>query len=56
MKRPLDKEKLEDLIKIKRKEMYSAAYTLGFTHPQVVACSQDLDVLINHYQGIQCAS
>lgn len=40
-------------IKIKRKMMYMKAKSFGFTHPKVVAHSQDLDSLINRYQGIR---
>lgn len=39
-------------IKLKRKTMYMKAKSFGFTHPKVVAHSQDLDLLINRYQGI----
>lgn len=38
-------------IGIKRKAMYRKANMLGFTHPLVVACSQELDQLLNRYQG-----
>lgn len=38
-------------IGIKRKVMYRKAKMLGFTHPLVVACSQELDQLLNRYQG-----
>jgi stage 0 sporulation regulatory protein len=37
-------------IGIKRKVMYRRAKTFGYTHPLVVECSQELDVLINRYQ------
>lgn len=40
-------------IKSKRKDMYSKAKYFGFTHPIVVATSQELDNLLNRYQGIQ---
>ena len=36
-------------IEIKRENMYKKAKDLGFTHPQVVNCSQELDVLLNNY-------
>ena len=43
----LKKEKILKLkIEIKRIEMYKKAKDLGFTHPQVVNCSQELDVLL----------
>ncbi len=34
----------------KRQDMYQKAKDLGFTHPAVVACSQELDRLLNRYQ------
>lgn len=36
-------------IEIKRIFMYKKAKDLGFTHPQVVNCSQELDELLNKY-------
>lgn len=36
----------------KKKEMYTKAKQLGYTHTLVVACSQELDTLLNHYQGM----
>ncbi len=36
-------------IERKRKAMYKKAKIFGYTHPFVVACSQELDVLINSY-------
>jgi stage 0 sporulation regulatory protein len=36
-------------IGIKRRIMYRRAKTFGSTHPKVVECSQELDVLINKY-------
>ena len=36
-------------IELKRKDMYKKAKYLGFTHRQVVNCSQELDVLLNNY-------
>ena len=39
-------------IGIKRKAMYRKAKILGFSHPHVVACSQELDHLLNKYQDI----
>ena len=45
----LEKEKILKLkIEIKRIEMYKKAKDLGFTHPQVVNCSQELDVLLEN--------
>lgn len=39
-------------INLKKKDMYNKAKQLGFTHTLVVACSQELDQLLNKYQGI----
>jgi stage 0 sporulation regulatory protein len=36
----------------KKREMYKKAKCFGMVHPLVVACSQELDVLLNQYQGI----
>lgn len=49
MKRFLFKKMLKLKIEIKRKDMYKKAQDLGFTHPQVVNCSQELDILLNNY-------
>ena len=38
-------------IEIKRKIMYKKAKNLGFTHPQVVNYSQELDELLNKYSA-----
>jgi stage 0 sporulation regulatory protein len=35
--------------------MYRKANNFGFTHPEVVACSQELDILLNRYHAIQVA-
>ena len=37
-------------IGIKQQDMYKKANDLGLTHPAVVACSQELDRLLNKYQ------
>ncbi len=50
MKRLLNEKALLLQIGIKRKIMYRRAKIFGFTHPLVVECSQELDVLINKYQ------
>ena len=50
MKRLMNEKALLFQIGIKRKVMYRSAKTFGYTHPLVVACSQELDVLINRYQ------
>ncbi|MCZ8539657.1 aspartyl-phosphate phosphatase Spo0E family protein [Psychrobacillus psychrodurans] len=47
MKSLVSKKKLEFIIEIKRKVMCKKAIFLGFTHPEVVKCSQELDVLLN---------
>ncbi|MET1014799.1 MAG: aspartyl-phosphate phosphatase Spo0E family protein [Paenisporosarcina sp.] len=39
-------------INIKKIEMMQKAKRYGRTHPSVVKCSQQLDVLLNQYQGI----
>lgn len=39
-------------INSKKKDMYKKAKQLGYTHALVVACSQELDTLLNHYQGM----
>ena len=49
MKRFLFKKMLKLKIEIKRKDMYKKAQDLGLTHPQVVNCSQELDILLNNY-------
>ena len=38
-------------IEIKRKIMYKKAKNLGYTHPLVVNCSQELDTLLNKYSS-----
>ncbi|WP_342598215.1 aspartyl-phosphate phosphatase Spo0E family protein [Psychrobacillus sp. FSL H8-0483] len=52
MKSVMNKKALLIQIGIKRKVMYRKAKMLGFTHPMVVACSQELDQLLNRYQGL----
>ncbi len=44
---------LSVLIKLKRNDMYTKAKDFGLSHPIVVACSQELDTLLNRYQGIR---
>lgn len=39
-------------IETKRKHMYKKANDLGFTHPEVVNCSQELDELLNKFSDI----
>lgn len=47
------KLKLKLIIKLrietKRKNLYRKANDLGFTHPEVINCSQKLDELLNRY-------
>lgn len=50
MKIVLKKTVLSIQIHQMRKMMYVKAEQFGFTHPEVVAHSQDLDVLLNRYQ------
>lgn len=45
----LYKKVLKFVIEIKRKDMYRKAHELGFTHPEVINCSQQLDQLLNKY-------
>ncbi|MCG3090004.1 aspartyl-phosphate phosphatase Spo0E family protein [Sporosarcina cyprini] len=52
MKDNLQKELLSLQIQMKRIMMYKMAKRNGFTHPDVIACSQDLDKLLNRYQKI----
>lgn len=40
-------------IKLKQQDMYKKAKSFGMTHPSVIRCSQELDTLLNQYQGIQ---
>ena len=47
----LSKKFLKAEIEIKRKVMYKKAKDLGFTHPHVVHCSQELDDLLNKYSA-----
>lgn len=49
MKRKFYKQILKLLIEMKRKDMYKKAHNLGFTHPETVTCSQELDALLNIY-------
>ena len=49
----LSNHTLEEQIKLKKQDMYTKAGMLGFTHPVVVACSQELDRLLNSYQKLQ---
>ncbi|MFY0742988.1 aspartyl-phosphate phosphatase Spo0E family protein [Solibacillus silvestris] len=39
-------------IELKRNHLYKKANYLGFTHPEVVNCSQELDELLNKYSNI----
>ncbi|WP_339249869.1 aspartyl-phosphate phosphatase Spo0E family protein [Sporosarcina sp. FSL W8-0480] len=48
----IDKQILSVMIYIKRTEMVEKAKNRGLTHPEVVACSQELDILLNRYQKI----
>lgn len=46
------------LVKIimRKRKMYRQAKHLGFTHPSVIKCSQELDNLLNKYQGIKTSA
>lgn len=46
------KPSLNHKIILKKKELYKKANQLGLSHVKVVACSQELDLLMNKYQGI----
>ncbi|MBD8034929.1 aspartyl-phosphate phosphatase Spo0E family protein [Solibacillus sp. Sa1YVA6] len=52
MKIYLLKKMLKLRIELKRKYMYKKAKNLGYTHPQVVNCSQELDELLNKYSDV----
>lgn len=54
MKKLFCKYLLKFIIEIKRKIMYKKAKDLGYTHPQVVNCSQKLDQLLNKYSDYAC--
>ena len=49
MKRILNIRVLKLAIEYKRKVMYKKAKDLGYTHPKVIVCSQELDALLNMY-------
>ena len=53
MRRVEKKEILLGEIKLKQKMMYNRAKSLGRTHASVIKCSQELDQLLNKYQGIE---
>ncbi len=53
MKRIPEKSILSVEITSKRKDMYMQAKHFGLSHPSVVARSQELDTLLNRYQGIK---
>ena len=44
---------LSSQIKLKQQDMYAKASLFGFTHPIVVACSQELDQLLDKYQRLR---
>ncbi|MFB5661176.1 Spo0E family sporulation regulatory protein-aspartic acid phosphatase [Alteribacillus sp. HJP-4] len=48
-----NKFKLLSQIQVKKREMYRKAKQYGLTDARVVACSQELDTLLNTYQKIQ---
>jgi stage 0 sporulation regulatory protein len=52
LKRLIIKNILMGKIELKKKDMYRSAKRFGFTDPRVVACSQELDILLNRYQEI----
>lgn len=52
LKRFIFKNILMGKIELKKRNMYRSAKRFGFTDSRVVACSQDLDILLNRYQEI----
>ncbi|OIJ12031.1 hypothetical protein BKP37_14730 [Anaerobacillus alkalilacustris] len=52
MKIELLKSKLEMKINSLRALMVSTAQLKGFTHPDTIKCSQELDVCLNEYHNI----
>ena len=48
----LKKKLLFIRIRMKKISMYKKAKNPGFTHPCVVECSHELDILLNKVQGI----
>ena len=50
--RLIGKQLLSFKIHMKRSKMVKIAKDRGYTHPAVVACSQELDSLLNRYQNI----
>lgn len=40
-------------INSKREDMYMNATHFGLSHPIVIACSQELDALLNRYENIR---
>ncbi|RHW38371.1 aspartyl-phosphate phosphatase Spo0E family protein [Lysinibacillus yapensis] len=55
MRRRFFRHILKLLIEMKRKDMYKKANNLGFTHPETVTCSQELDALLNIYSHKEAA-
>ncbi|MFJ7734933.1 Spo0E family sporulation regulatory protein-aspartic acid phosphatase [Lysinibacillus sp. NPDC097287] len=49
MKRILNIKILKLVIEYKRQVMYRKAKNLGYSHPKVINCSQELDALLNMY-------
>lgn len=49
----LDSEQLLSLISLKREEMISSAAETGLTSNETVKQSQELDLLLNHYQQLK---
>jgi len=43
---------LENAIAILQNRMIDIGLTKGLTHPDTVKCSQELDVVLNHFQQI----
>ncbi|MBM4764392.1 MULTISPECIES: aspartyl-phosphate phosphatase Spo0E family protein [unclassified Bacillus (in: firmicutes)] len=49
----LSLKELEDKIDVLRTCMIDLATSNGFTHPDTIKCSQELDVLLNEHQKIK---
>jgi stage 0 sporulation regulatory protein len=50
------KSLLDEQINIKRKEMYLTSLHFGLHHSRTIACSQELDRLLNIYETINQTS
>ena len=46
-------KELEDNIAVLRTRMIDTVKVKGFTHPDTIRCSQELDCLLNKYQKLK---